>query len=495
MRAILVLMDSLNRHFLPAYGNDWVIAPNITRFCRRSVRFDRHHLGSAPCMPARRDMLTGRLNFLERGWGGVEPFDRCYPQTLSDHGVFTHLVTDHYHYASVGGENYLSLYDSWELIRGQENDPWVSRVEPLPERPHLGRWSAAYAANSTRLTAEEAYATPRTFQSAIQWVRTNGRAEDWFLMVEAFDPHEPFDVPQGYLDLYGDDWDGPQFTWPEVKPLDLSPEALRHIRRQYAACLTMTDRWFGRLLDELEAQGCLQDTLIILTTDHGHMLGEHGLMVKNYQPVYDELALIPLMVHLPGDAHAGEVRSQLTQNIDLAPTLLEYFGLGWEHPIHGASLWPLLADPAAPGRPWALYGWFGRNVNISDGRFTYLRAANADNAPLYQHGCMASTHGRYWPREAFAEIEAGRYLPYTDMPVFRLPVHQPTTPLLAQSHLYDREVDPAQEVDLVGTAAEPPMRALLERALREVGAPPEQFQRLGLGVPMDDATTPTEGGC
>ncbi len=107
MKAILILSDSLNRHFLPPYGNQWVIAPNIQRFADMSVVFDNHWIGSAPCMPARRDMLTGRLNFLERGWGGVEPFDVPFPHLLRDEaGIFCHMETDHYHYFHGGEENY-----------------------------------------------------------------------------------------------------------------------------------------------------------------------------------------------------------------------------------------------------------------------------------------------------------------------------------------------------------------------------------------------------
>lgn len=66
MKVIVILSDSLNRHYLPCYGNEWVRTPNIDRLAERSITFDNHWIGSAPCMPARRDMLTGRLNFLER---------------------------------------------------------------------------------------------------------------------------------------------------------------------------------------------------------------------------------------------------------------------------------------------------------------------------------------------------------------------------------------------------------------------------------------------
>ena len=191
MKAILVLMDSLNRHMLPSYGNDWIIAPNITALAEDCVTFDNHYIGSAPCMPARRDILTSRLNFLERGWGGVEPFDICFPKAFSEQGIFTHMVTDHYHYFEVGGENYHCTFDTWDLERGQERDPWVSKVDPIPEPKHLGKWHQAYAQNRTAFKEEKDYPSQKTITSAINWIEENGQADNWFMMLELFDPHEP----------------------------------------------------------------------------------------------------------------------------------------------------------------------------------------------------------------------------------------------------------------------------------------------------------------
>ena len=100
MKTILILMDTLQRKMLHAYNPDSpAITPNLDRLAARSMVFDQHYIGSAPCMPARRDILTGRLNFLERNWGPVEPFDVTLPALLRQHGVFSHLATDHYHYA------------------------------------------------------------------------------------------------------------------------------------------------------------------------------------------------------------------------------------------------------------------------------------------------------------------------------------------------------------------------------------------------------------
>ncbi|MDE7035773.1 MAG: sulfatase-like hydrolase/transferase, partial [Eubacteriales bacterium] len=106
MKTIVFLMDSLNRRYLHAYGNEWVRTPNMDRLAARSCVFDNHFVGSAPCMPARHDLLTGRLDFLERNWAPVQPFDCTLPAVLRKNGVFSHMVTDHYEYLHVGGENY-----------------------------------------------------------------------------------------------------------------------------------------------------------------------------------------------------------------------------------------------------------------------------------------------------------------------------------------------------------------------------------------------------
>lgn len=95
MRAILLLFDSLNRHCLEPYGCGWTQTPNFSRLAKHSVMFDRCYAGSLPCMPARRELHTGRYNFLHRSWGPIEPFDDSMPELLKKSGVYTHLISDH----------------------------------------------------------------------------------------------------------------------------------------------------------------------------------------------------------------------------------------------------------------------------------------------------------------------------------------------------------------------------------------------------------------
>ena len=134
MKTVFVLFNSLNRHLLGAYGGTRFPTPNFDRLAARSRRFDRHYVGSLPCMPARRDMLTGRLSFLHRSWGPLEPFDNAFPELLAQAGIYSHLVTDHYHYWEDGGATYHNRYDSYEFVRGQEGDRWKAMVQPQWER-------------------------------------------------------------------------------------------------------------------------------------------------------------------------------------------------------------------------------------------------------------------------------------------------------------------------------------------------------------------------
>lgn len=480
-------MDSLNRHFLPVYGNDWVKTPNIDRFAKQSVIFDNHWIGSAPCMPARRDMLTGRLNFLERGWGSVEPFDVTLPQLLRQAGIYSRMETDHYHYFHVGGENYHTPFSSWALYRGQENDVYAGDISK-PERPPevLGKWNAQYARNKARFASDADYPTPMTFAGAADWLERNRDADDWFLWVEAFDPHEPFDCPQEFLDLYEDDWNGPHYDWSGYEVVEGDSPATQHLRKCYAATLTMTDKWFGRLLDKVEAVGGLEDTLIILTTDHGHMLGEHDRTGKNRWQVWNEMAHIPLLVHLPGNAHAGEHRQQLTQNIDIMPTLLEYFDVDYDGPVHGESWLPILHENAPVQRDSAVYGWFGQTVNLTDGKHTYFRApANADNQPLYVHFVFPTSYSQHdvpGPDRFMKGAELGTFLPYTDCPVLRKRVAGGVSKHWSETMLYDIVEDHEQQHNLAGSAIETEYERLLVNALKRADAPPSQFERLGLSA-------------
>lgn len=127
---VVVLLDSLNRHMLEAYGGDEFATPNISRFAEGSLRFTRHHAGSLPCIPARHDILVGALDFPWRPWGSIEIWEDAITRALRARGVTTMLVSDHPHLFEVGGENYHSDFNAWRFERGHESDPWQTTPDP-----------------------------------------------------------------------------------------------------------------------------------------------------------------------------------------------------------------------------------------------------------------------------------------------------------------------------------------------------------------------------
>lgn len=499
MKAILILLDSLNRRFLSCYDRDtWVKTPNVERLCSRSTVFESHFVGSAPCMPARHDLLTGRLEFLEHNWSGIQPYDYTLPHALRNAGIYTHMSTDHYHYFQIGGENYPLLFNSWEFIRGQEHDAFAPVLGKQPGPAHYGAFYPQYDLNRRRFPCEAEFPSPKTLAQAADFVENYHDEDDWFLMIDSFDPHEPFDVPDGFEEDYCDPYQDRLFYWPNYAPCgDLPQHAVDHIQKQYAKTLTMTDKWLGRLFDKLDAHGLWEDALVILTSDHGHMLGEHALLGKNYMPAYNEIYHIPLLIHMPGQTGYGQIRA-LTQNIDLFPTLLAYFGVSVDtcpDKLHGKSLLPLLNGSQEKIRDTALYGLFGKQVNITDGRHTYFRSAvREDNSPLYIYTAMPTTIGHYWDRAHIrdtSKIEAGRFLKWTDYPVFKISAANSVlddvshrfdvrSEIQAEHMLFDIEGDYAQQHNICGGIEEERMCALLKQALLEHDSPDEQFVRLGL---------------
>ncbi|WP_238368666.1 sulfatase [Mesobacterium pallidum] len=412
MRTIFVLFDSLNRTALGAYGKSAIPTPNFDRFAARSVTFDTHYVGSLPCMPARRDMHTGRLNFTHRPWGPLEPFDNSYARLLSTAGVYSHLISDHLHYFENGGWGYAQAFDSWDFVRGQEYDPktvmTVPPVQRIRERfdsrhyPTDGmeegktatRWNlqqdvwkrSRHAINRIEPWEEDEFPTARCFARAFDFLDRNKANDDWFLQLECFDPHEPFDAPDRFKEMFATGYNGPVLNWPLYERCTESAEEVAEIRANYAALVAMCDEYFGRLLDWMDANDAWQDTTLILTTDHGFLLGEHEWWAKNRMPYYEEISHIPMMIAHPDHAARGGARvGALTQTTDLMPTILGLHDVPVPPEVRAHSVLPLL-DGGTSGRETAILGMFAGPVCVTDGRFTYFLfpgSADPSSLPLY----------------------------------------------------------------------------------------------------------------
>ena len=141
MKAIMMMFDSLNRHFLPNYGCTWTVMPGFQRLAEKTLTFERFYAGSLPCMPARRELHTGRYNFLHTAWSPLQPYDDSVIERMREAGIYTHIATDHFHYWEDGGGGYLPRFDSYEMVRGQQGDAWKGQAA-WPEVPET-MWAGA----------------------------------------------------------------------------------------------------------------------------------------------------------------------------------------------------------------------------------------------------------------------------------------------------------------------------------------------------------------
>ena len=495
MRAITVMFDSLNRKYLEPYaiaGFHPAITPNFTRLAQKTVRFDRFYAGSLPCMPARREMHTGRYNFLHRAWGPLEPFDDSMPLMLSQRGVYTHFISDHSHYWQDGGLTYHTKYCSAELIRGQEGDLWKGGVNGYTNRLDFRRQDTV---NRKYMREEEQHPHARCFEAAAEFLRDNHQDDNWYLHLEYFDPHEPFFVPDRFRKLYPE---AQPFEWPPYERCG-DPMLVRAAQLQYSALVSMCDHYLGKLLDLMDRYGLWDDTMLIVNTDHGYLLGEHGYFAKNYMPTYEEIAHIPFFIHHPEFAHLqGDVCDALCQTIDIAPTILDHFGVPSGKDMQGISLSRALLGEDV--RAHALFGYFGKHVNITDGRHVYMRGAVSETAELNNYTLMPMNIFEPFPLTELRQ--AGHALcedfSFTKgVPLMRIPTSHTTAPQNSSyqfndpykygSLLFDLQKDPEQDDPITGDSrTEATMIRAMRELLRASDAPPEQYTRLGLEDKYDE---------
>ena len=219
-------------------------------------------------------------------------------------------------------------------------------------------------------------APPQTFTLAMQWLERHYK-EDFFLYVDTWDPHEPWDAPAYYTELYWPGFDGetpyPLYGFWQDTP-GFTEEMVRKAHAAYCGEVTMVDTWIGRLLRTVENMGLMEKTAIIFTTDHGIYLGDHGGLFGKGQParradgspgswldedatwgpnpLYKECILIPLLVYVPRIPPG--VYDQLASPVDVMPTVLDFLGQDIPSFVDGSSLLPKMRDTSLPGREFVV---------------------------------------------------------------------------------------------------------------------------------------------
>jgi arylsulfatase A-like enzyme len=356
MNIVQIVSDTLRRDYIGCYGNDKVHTENLDRFAGESIVFDKAYVSSFPTIPHRRDLHTGRHTFTYSKWSfnGREPnlpWDEVIlSESLSQAGYTTMFIADTPHLVR-DRHGFDRGFDGWSWIRGQENDrgPWTN---PTKESKELGDiLGYHYLMNIQMRKFESDYFVAQTMQAAEKWLELNyDQHENFFLYIDTFDPHEPWDPPKWYADIYDPDWEGGPVSGMAYAPKrttiasHLSEEELNHLRALYAGEVTLVDRWVGRVFQKIEDLGLYEDTAVVFTTDHGTYLGEHNAIGKN-AVLYEETAHIPLIMKMPDSMGSVHGRCDaLVQPPDLMPTFLEIAGAKIPDRVQGKSLLPLIQD-------------------------------------------------------------------------------------------------------------------------------------------------------
>lgn len=487
MRAITVMYDSLNRKYLPNYGDNLSVMPNFRRLAEKTVTFDNFYVGSLPCIPARRELHTGRYNFLHRCWGPLEPFDDSMATLLGQNGVYSHCVTDHAHYWQEGGSTYHTKFTTCEMIRGQEGDFWKGETEGFKENLDLHRQDGI---NRKYMQDEKDHPHYKTCQAGLEFLEKNYQQDNWYLHIEYFDPHEPYFVPDKYKKLYTDS-EAP-FDWPFYGEVDEDAQEVKDARINYRAVLSMIDEYFGKILDFMDQHDMWKDTMLIVNTDHGYMLGEHGFFGKNYMPNYDQIVHTPFFIWNPNIGCAGERRDQLCQTIDIAPTILDYFGIEPTQDMKGKSLLPVL-ERKEKIHDYVLFGYFGKHVNITDGRYVYMRAGRKAEGYLNNYTIVPLHMFEPFSVKELQRVDRildGEFAFTKGIPVMKIPASGATSPnntcYQFEDHmkygdlLFDLQMDPDEKTPLQDGELEDTMKKAMIQLLKENEAPEELYERIDL---------------
>ena len=366
MNVIWIVSDTFRRDHIGAYGNPWIRTPAIDSLSAGAVRFDAHYSAGFPTMPTRADHQTGRWTMSFMGWQPLPDGVTTLAEILAEHGLHTAASVDTPYYLR-DGMNYDRGFQSFFMNRGQDT-LWSLIPEPGYHNEALDV-RAAWRSEADRNA-------PKTFMTAIRWLERHYK-EDFFLLVDTWDPHEPWDAPSYYTELYMPEYDGelvlPLYgNWHDVPGYEESQMHKGHAT--YCGEITMVDTWLGFLLRSVENMGLTEKTIVIFTTDHGFYFGEHGgLFGKmssdkhpdgtlrtydevgsqwSYSPLFEEIVHLPLLIRAPGITPG--VYGGLSSAIDVMPTVLDLLDLDVPAFVQGRSLAPALRDNSVSGRGYVV---------------------------------------------------------------------------------------------------------------------------------------------
>jgi arylsulfatase A-like enzyme len=404
VNVITVMIDSLRPDHIGLNGKKKMFTPHLDEFGKQSVRFNNAYPESLATIPVRKALWNGKRDFpfwdwkpwrqaQVPGWNPLPEKPDTIAEILKDEGWTTALLTDTYHLFKPD-MNFHRGFKEYRWFRGQEHDFYRTgkgKVEEIakyatPKMHYNDFFSEVfgnYLKNTQDRQNEEDWSVAKLFKYASCWLEDNYKNENpFYLVIDSFCPHEPFDPPRYYSDMYDPGYEGTEVILPHYsEDLDyLSEKELNHTRALYAGQVSLVDRWFGYFMETVKNLGLMDDTLIIVMSDHGHLLGERGFIGKPTTGLYPELLDIVYWFKMPGQ-EPKEIDS-LVYNFDYFPTLFHLIGKEIPEQAEGENLWELVQGKKEGFRDYITCILKNFGV-VFDGSWALIIDTKGNNGRLY----------------------------------------------------------------------------------------------------------------
>jgi arylsulfatase A-like enzyme len=412
---LLVIVDSVRADHLGSYGRRNAHTPNLDALARESLRFTSVYPEAFPTGPARATIYGGRRLFPFADWRAPPPDMPVTPgwqdvpvqnlvTTLRGAGFFTALAVDTPWVLVSSQRPFQQALHRYVPVPGQTGT--VTKPASLISDAELARWvppkilhsSSAgkmrqYLANQSGRRSEADYQPARTFTAGMRLLEECDRQSKPFaLMVDCFDPHEPWDPPDKYIRLHGGSldraWNPGTVLNGTTETNGLAPADVAQMKALYRAELSMSDHWFGNFMTRLHELRLERETLILFLSDHGFLLGERGYVAKVATQCHPELIHVPLMIRDPEGRGAGKATDYFTQTQDVATTLLHAGTVRRPHFMDGQSLLPLLHGRRGERkleRRTYVTGAYSSIVFARDRRWSYMGDNQNADPQLFEH--------------------------------------------------------------------------------------------------------------
>jgi arylsulfatase A-like enzyme len=396
-----IMLDSLRQDHVSFYNGgqpvfDGVSAcqtPNLDAFAQECIVFDNAYPEALPTIPVRTQFFTGQRTLPYRPWQPLTKEDISVAEILRAEGYVCGLISDCYHYRAPG-MNFHRGFHTYRWIRGQEYDPWTSHLprrnlDDYVNEHYDAIWRgrvAQFLSNTDDFVREEDWFPAKVVDESVGWLMHNRSHQNVFLWIDSFDPHEPWDPPARF-DTYTDPgYDGKRLIMPMGGPAErwATPDEARYIQALYAGETAFVDHCLGRLFRALKDQGYYDDSVIFITADHGHPLGDHSKFLKGGDRMYSELLKVPFMIRLPGGEGARRTRAVI-QFHDLLPTLLDLLGMANNvSAMQGRSFLPVLRGDSDGHRDIIITGYHeAPDRCVRDQMWSYVRRPEGEPDELY----------------------------------------------------------------------------------------------------------------